>query len=133
MRALFSSSLASTSRWLVGSSSTRILLFLLISLQSLTLACSPPLNTLTILSMCLVVRPHLLRALLTSYWLKPGNSSQISLIQVLLPFPLISCSKYPSSCESPSLTSPERGGISPIMLLRRVVFPIPLAPSITTF
>ena len=44
-----------------------IFVFLFISLHNLTLACSPPLNTQTVLSMCLFVKPHLAKALLTSY------------------------------------------------------------------
>ena len=46
-KARFSSSLASTSRWLVGSSRISRLVGRLISLQSRTLACSPPLSTFT--------------------------------------------------------------------------------------
>ena len=78
IRALFNSSLASTSRWLVGSSSTRMLLSRLISLHRRTFACSPPERTLTLLSICLVVRPHLARAERTSYCVYPGNSCHIS-------------------------------------------------------
>ena len=43
----FRESLASTSKWLVGSSRSRIFVSLLMSLQRRTFACSPPLNTLT--------------------------------------------------------------------------------------
>lgn len=109
-RARFNSSFASTSRWLVGSSKSRTLVDLLINLQSLTFACSPPLNTRTRLSICLVVSPHFARAERTSYWLKDGNSSQISSIQVFLFSPLISCSKYPISRFSPSSTEPPSDG-----------------------
>ena len=49
------------------SSKRRMLLSRLINLQSLTFACSPPLNTLTSDSICFVVRPHFARADLTSY------------------------------------------------------------------
>ena len=42
---------------------------LLISLQSRTFACSPPLSTRTRLSICFVVRPHFARLPLTSNWL----------------------------------------------------------------
>ena len=56
----------------------------MISLQRRTFACSPPLKTRTRLSICFVVKPHFARAERTSYWLKDGNSSQISSIQVFL-------------------------------------------------
>ena len=39
----------------------------LISLHNLTFACSPPDKTLTLLSICFVVSPHLANADLTSY------------------------------------------------------------------
>ena len=95
----------------------------------LTFACSPPLNTRTRLSICLVVSPHFARAERTSYWLKDGNSSQISSIQVFLFSPLISCSKYPISKFSPSSTEPPSDGINPKILFNRVVLPIPFAPT----
>ena len=56
-------------RWLllVGSSKRSIFVSVFISLQSLTLACSPPDSTLTLLSICFVVSPHFASADLTSY------------------------------------------------------------------
>lgn len=51
-----------------GSSKISTLLSRFIILQSRTFACSPPLNTLTRLSMCFVVSPHFAKAARTSYW-----------------------------------------------------------------
>ena len=75
-RARFNSSLASTSKWLVGSSSTKTLFSRFIKRQKRTLACSPPDSTWIWLSICLVVKPQRARAARTSAWLRAGKAFQ---------------------------------------------------------
>ena len=93
INACLNSSFAITSKWFVGSSSTKILEGRLISLQSLTFACSPPERTLTLLSIWSVVRPHFAKAERASYCVNPGNSFQISSRHVVSISAGVSCSK----------------------------------------
>ena len=121
-------SLLGISKWVVGSSKTNTLGFVISSRASSSLPLSPPLKDLTCSKISSPLNRNLARKL---------RASPIAMFlicrsaSITVKSPGISsepCLKYPTSTLCPRYEVPFSGGISPRIVLRSVVFPIPLLP-----
>mmetsp|Transcript_5232 Transcript_5232/g.12133 ORF Transcript_5232/g.12133 Transcript_5232/m.12133 type:complete len:309 (-) Transcript_5232:866-1792(-) len=129
---LRTSSIASSSRWLVGSSSIRVLTCCMAKLASTALARAPGLSADMGQSVCRSVSPYFISFC-------PVAKSSVFVISEKYCRGVASrgsascdCVRLPTLSSLPIDTCPPSGWISPISVLSRVLLPTPLKPTIAT-